>query len=497
MLVMKKIFILSIVVLSLAGCKKNFDPKFYGTLSPTTFPSNYNEYELYTMELYLPFYSKWGYGGAFAWENNFFSPEWGHLVMFDGSTDLMPVFTNWGGFWLGFTSTDFTFMKTQDRGSHFEKVRQITRATKVIDDIQKSSVLTDAQKKALIGEARMARGWTMYYLLQMYGPVPVILDAAKIGTDAEADMTRPARADFVAAIAADLRYAADNLSVTPKNYGRFNKGNALAVLMRLYLNEKDFTKAEAVGKEILPLGYKLVSDYSSLFKEGTEKNTETIWAAVCQNASPTGGFNALPYYCYPSDYVGNKIPSGWGGNSGVLTAAWSFYDSFDPADKRRQLLIAQYKAGNGVVKNRTNMSGAVIAKYADEGGAVNSVQGNDVVVTRYADVLLMLAESINENSGPTAEAIGYVNQIRQRAGIANVSASESASKNAFRDMLFMERAHELYFEGERKMDLIRMNKVQSALATVGKTPGPNYNLFPLPDYAINNSNGQLKQNPGY
>jgi len=491
---MKKIFIsLSFFVLIFSSCTSNFDPQLYGTLAPSTFPSNFSEYELYTLDLYKPFYSRWGYNGAFAWENNFFSPEWGHLIMFDGSTDLMPVFTNWGGFWQGFTSTDFTFMKTQGRGSHFEKVRFVTRATQIISDIEKATILSSDQKTALIAEAKMARGWTMYYLLHIYGPVPVILDPTKIGTDAEADLTRPTRADFVTSIESDLRYAADNLPKAPTNYGRFNKGCALTVLMRLYLNEKNFVKAESTGREILPLGYSLVNNYASLFDEATEKNSETIWAVSCQNPVTTGNFNAWPFYC-------------WGGNDGgVLSANWAFYDSFSSTDSRRQLLIPQYKMSKGSynvgedsIKTRANgLRGAVIAKYSDNGGLVNSTQGNDIVVCRYADVLLMLAEAINENSGPTPEAIGFVNQIRTRAHVAGVSASESASKDAFRDMLFIERGHELYFEGLRKMDLIRMGKVQSALTAAGKTVGPNYNVFPLPDYAVNNSNGKLKQNDGY
>ena len=491
---MKKIiFVVSIIAVLFSSCKDNFDPQLYGSLSPSTFPSTESEYRLYMMELYKPFMSKWGYS-ALSWENNFFSPEYGHLIEFDGASDLMPVYSNWGGFWEGFTTCNFAFLKTQGRSSHFEKVRFVTRATKIIDDLEKSTI-GDAPKKQLIAEARMARGWMMYYLMHMYGPVPVILDPALIGTDAEANLTRPTRDVFVQSIEADLRYAADNLPAVGEDYGRFTKGAALTVLTRLYLNEKNFTKAESTAREILPLGYKLVNDYASLFREATEVNTETIWAVSCING-PTGNFNAWGYYTYPSDYPGNKITGGWGGSTGVLSATWKFYDSFESVDVRRNLLIGEYTAKDGkTIKNRTNMNGAVIAKYADEGGALNSLQGNDIVVCRYADVLLMLGEAINENSGPTTEAVGFINQVRQRAGIGNLSSASIASKDALRDAIFIERAHELYFEGLRKQDLIRMGKWQSALAAVGKTAGPE--LFPVPEYAINNSNGQLTQTPGY
>lgn len=497
----KYILLLATAVLAISGCKKDFDPQLYGTLSPTTFPSTESEYELYTLDLYKAFQAKWGYMGM-AWENNFYSPEYGHVAEFDLSTDLMPVYTNWGGFWEAFSKTDYTSLKTQDRGSHFEKVRMVTRATKIINDLEQASVLTDLKKKALQAEARMARGWVMYYLLHMYGPVPVIMDPAQIGTDAEAVLTRPTRDVFVKYIQDDLRYAADNLPKTQDSYGRFTKGTALTVLMRLYLNEKNFVEAEKVGREILPLGYSLVSDYASLFKEATEQNSETIWAVSCTNGDK-GNFNSLDFYTYPSDYHGTKVKGGWGGNNGVFSMDWNFYDKFSANDKRRALLVATYvAASDGVVKtgqtrDRSNMAGAVIAKYADEGGGDNSLQGNDIVVCRYADVLLMLAEAINENSGPTTEAQDLLNQVRSRAGVPGILDSEKASKEAFRDALFVERGKELYLEGLRKMDLIRMNKVQSALTAAGKTVGPNYAVFPLPDYAVNNSEGQLKQNDGY
>lgn len=492
---MKKLFItLSLFISVLCSCEKDFDPKLYGVLSPSVFPLSEEDYELAMLSLYIPFQSKWGYEGQLGYQNCFFSPEYGHIVEFDASSDLMPLFRIWGGFWEGYSSGDFTFLQNQGRGSHFEKIRYVTSATQIIDRIEKSSVI-EPRKIQFLAESKMARGWIMYNLLQMYGPVPVILDPKLINTTAEADLTRPSREVFVKSIESDLRFAADNLPVIipVKDYGRFNKGCALTVLMRLYLNEKDFVRAESIGREIKSMGiYSLVNDYSGLFREATERNTETIWAVSCNNGSATGNFNALPFYCLPVNYASTKINGGW---QMVFSMNWSFYDRFEPGDKRKALLIDSYIARDGSLQTRASLPGAVIKKYPDEGGAANSEQGNDIVVCRYADVLLMLSEAINENSGPVKEAVDLLNAVRERAGASLVNVNESASKDSFRDALFIERGKELYLEGLRKMDLIRMGKWPSAMIAAGKSPGPP--LFPVPNYAITNSNGQLTQTAGY
>jgi len=149
------------------------------------------------------------------------------------STDIMPTFTLWGGHWQAVSSGNFAAMRSMDAmRHHIEKLRFITRFTRIIDDLEKATVLNESMKKQLIAEARMARGWTLFYLLHSYGPLPVIMDPAKIGTEAGTDLTRPDRSTFVQYIINDLNYAAENLPVTPADYGRFNKGIALVVLMR-------------------------------------------------------------------------------------------------------------------------------------------------------------------------------------------------------------------------------------------------------------------------
>ena len=491
----------------LSGCKKGLDQTSYGNLSPVNFPKTESDFELYTMEVYKPFGSKWGYADpSGAYQYLFHGVEYSNVQLNDATSDIMAPYPEWGGFWDLLSKADFLYMKNMSRSAHFEKVRFVTRITKIIDDLQNATTIGDAKKKQLIGEARMARGWLMYYLLTMYGPVPVILDATKINTDAEADLTRPDMATYTASIAQDLRYAADNLAKTPAEYGRFNKGLALTVLMRLYLFQKDYAKAEQVGREILPLGYTLITNYKDLFRTATEKNNETIWAV---SVDPTGdgtepkpNFNPWVYYLQPSGYPGNPGNQNHGGwvypNAPIMTT-WAFYDSFDPADKRRQSLVASYVPywGGAPTNKASGLRGAVITKYQDVDNTV--YQGNDIVVARYADVLLMLAEAINGNSGPTSEAQGFVNQVRTRAGIGNLSAGDVASKDAFATALLRERGWELYFEGFRRVDLMRFGKWNTYLQAAGKNPNPvgANGYFPIPQYALDAAKGKLTQTAGY
>ena len=486
------IFATAGLLLGTSACKNNFDPTISGVLTPDKFPTTEADYELYTLTAYKPFGSKWGYSEQ-SYQNMFFSPEYGHHLMFDISGDDFNVFTNWGGQFEGFSKGDFTFLRTQGTASHFEKVRHVSRMTQIIADLQKAKI-SDDKKKQLIAEASMSRGMTMFYLLHMYGPVPVITDPAKINTAAESDLTRPSRESYVSTVAADLDYAAANLPKAPAQYGRFNKGLALGMLMRLHLNEKNWPKAEAAGRELLTMGYSLVNDYASLFKTAGERNAETIWAVSCDAAADgnplQGNFNPWSYYCLPSDYKGIRTGGGWGPNVGVFTPTWKFYDSFDSTDKRRALMVASYKNG---ARNRTNMTGPVLVKYPDEDSP--QYQGNDLVILRYGDVLLMLAEAINNQAGPTAEAVGFVNQVRKRAGIANLPTADAASKDAFNAAILRERGWELYFEGVRKMDLVRHGKWESALKAAGKIPGPSP-YFPIPQYVLDLKEG-IEQTPGY
>ncbi|MEH0153371.1 RagB/SusD family nutrient uptake outer membrane protein [Limibacter armeniacum] len=505
---MKKIIILFLSIqLLLAGCTNDFDPVLHGNLNPENFPSTEEDFTLYTLEVYKPFGSKWGYSVPGGWQGNFHSYEYGHIFMFDGPSDLISVYENgWGAFFEAVTRGDFEYFLSQGKDtSHLPKMRFVTRITMIIDSLEKADI-DEATKLQLLAEAKLARAWVMYYLLHLYGPVPVILDASLVGTEAEWDVTRPSRETFVAAIESDLQFASDAANGLPDtawtgdNYGRFTRGFAMTLLMRLYMNERDFVKAEQVGSAITSLGYGLVTEgenpYKSLFELKTQRNSELIFSITVDAESTgdeaTGNINAWTYYCYPGDFPGEYQGGGWSSPHGVFMADWDFYDSFDSADKRKEMLVGSYDGTWGETRDRTNMNGAVIVKYPEDVNNPGGFQGNDIVIARYSDVLLMLAEAINENSGPTAEAIALVNQVRNRAGLEDLTAAETTDKATFNDAILRERSWELFFEGVRKMDLIRHGKWESSLQANGKQNA--HQLLPIPLFGLDMG---IQQNDGY
>ncbi len=500
---MKKLFVLFTFVFVLIGCDDDFDPALYGTLSPNNFPQTEEDYFLYTMEAYKPFGSKWGYNipnASNSYRDNFHAYEFGHLYMFDGPSDNLAIYVNgWGGFFEAVTRANFDFFATQDISrSHLSKVSFVTQLTQIIADLEVAPI-SDESKLLLQAEARTSRAWLMYYLLHLYGPVPVILDASEIGTDAEWDVTKPSRADYVSAMVSDLEFATDPANGLPDIswdsddfYGRFTRGFALTLLMRVQMNERNFTDAEEIGREITGLGYGLVTSgsnpYKSLFEVSTQRNAENIFAVTVDHTSDgvaqNGNINAWTYYCYPGDYPGVYQNGGWSNPQGVFMAHWDFYDSFDPNDLRLEMFDASYNSTSNDLRDRTNLNGAVVLKYPENIENPGAFQGNDIIIARYADVLLMLAEAINENNGgPTAEAIGLVNQVRNRSNVSDLLPASTSDLNAFNAAILEERGKELFFEGVRKMDLIRHDQWEERLAARGKQN--DHEILPIPIWALN------------
>lgn len=498
----------------LGSCEGNFDAQIYGKLSTTSFPTTADEYEEYMLSSYLPFQNKWSYtwgdGNNFPW----YEPVDGVYHGFDMCTDQEAEWNiaNNKQYWTDMTRCYFENLKTISKNSssgtnHFEKIRDVSRMTKIIGDLEAATSLTDTKKSALLGEVRLLRGLMMYYLLHYYGPVPVILDPALIGNlEAESNLVRPSLKEMTEFITNDFLYAIDNAPEKQSEKGRVTADYARFCLMRHYLNEgahmngyyENAYNLYAQFKGNYSLFVKGTNPYIDQFKQANNWNSEVIMALSVDPKSTggntAGSFNcfmvySLPKDCAATDGNGNPTPflagKGWGQ---YLNVSKQFYDTYEENDLRKASVITSYYSTNykSMVTSDdigSKWSGFILNKYPIE---VNSqYQPGNIPLARWADVLLMYAEAdVRKSNSVTSSAINCVNQVRHRAGLGDLPNSATSSVAAFMDALITERGHELLFEGCRKIDLIRFNRYYTTMSAFGESRTPTSQYVPIADYAV-------------
>lgn len=515
-----KIFqILIGVTLLFSSCENDFDPHIYGALIPENYPSTEAEYESYTMTCYTPFTTTWVYNiGSGGNQHGFYIPEGGVLRMFEATSDAMaPWKTGWGGQWLQLSMANFTDCVYYWRGgvgdnnpNHFQKLAEITRFTQIIGTLEKAAedVMTETKKNNLLGEARLCRGLMMYYMLHIYGPLPAILNPDDVFDDSKLEgMERPTLQQMTEWITSDMEFAVANMAESTAEKGRYTRDYARVCLMRHYLNEGSYMqgyyqKALDLYQQLKGGGYKLYTQgdipYIDLFKNANKFNSEIIMAVSCSetaDGSPkSGNFNPLMMLAVPSDAArldenGQSTPfnlqgGGWGQNFNV---APKFYDTYDSADDRKKVILADYWSTKGYRVSASNLGsnwdGYIINKFPVE--TATPFQGTDIPLARWADVLLMFAEAEvrNSNGIPSTDAVAAVNEVRHRAGLGDLPAASISSAEAFLDAILIERGHEFLYEGLRKIDLIRFNKY-ARMTFKSKGVSPSHQYMPLPNYAI-------------
>ena len=521
---MKKIFVPLMTLAALfvlASCEKNFDPKIYGTLSTTNFPATTADFESELMLCYTPYTTKWSHSISVQ-QHQFYGGEGPIWRMFDCTTDeCAPVLhLNWGNAWLRLTQCAFSYYETQSRNynsgsvSYYGGTRDITRFTQIIGEFRDAdeSILPAAKKKQFEAEARICRGLMMYYLLHIYGPLPLILDPALVGDDeAESKLVRPTLDEMSQWIYDDFDYAVQNAPERQSEQGRYTADYARFLLMRHCLNEGShmsgwYQKAYDLKSQFTG-GYKLFTDpgdsgnpYVELFRTKNDFSCEDIMEVSC-SSGPTGSdsegnFNAWYFYIASGNHSVRTDPDGnpnWNSKA-CSTAPWgqcwnvdpNFWDTYEEGDLRRDVIVDQiYYRGVGWIGRKEVgdlWDGFIINKYPHEESA-NQYQSNDVPLARWADVLLLFAEAaVRKGNSVPAEAIAAVDEVRARAGLPGLSADKTATVEAFLDALLLERGHEMLYEGCRKIDLIRFGKYYQTMSALGRTPESEY--WPIPNALV-------------
>ena len=346
----------------------------------------------------------------------------------------------------------------------------ISRANIVLNRIE--NIDMDASLKSrLKGEALFLRSFYYYNLAVLFGNIPLILN--ETASVAEGNEHRQvAAAEVYSQIATDLIDAEAGLpDKASATNGRATKGAAATLLAKVYLTKGEASNAETALRRVLTYGYTLVNDYSLLWGVENEYNSESIFEVDFQ-----GGLSNQ----------GNQFTNQF---HGILSQAVTSGHRNIP----EQDLIDAYETGD--LRFAASIDGVVNGVntgYTIKFGTTNSYNDDDAPnnwpVFRYADVLLMLAEAIGESD----EAYGFINQVRNRAGLAPIDAT---TPGTFVDKLLHERRVELAFENHRWPDLLRMNKAESVMTAQGKNINGKF-LYAIPQREID-LNSNFLQNSGY
>lgn len=364
----------------------------------------------------------------------------------------------------------------------------INKANAVIDHVPGIDMPDTQLRARVVGEAKFLRALHYFELVRFFGGVPLKLHETA-GLD-NLSLPRSTAAQVYDQIIADLKDAAQSLPTTyaPSDRGRATKGAALTLLGKAYLQKAatgvgtsaDFQTAADYFKQVIALGvYSLDNNFASLFDGTNEASPEIIFAV--QNAPIAGAGGQLGKYM-----VGSKWPYGGATGQNAFQAELPWFNAWSDTDKRKAgSLMLSWTDKSGKVIPWGTSSSAVSAygstgpfprKYVDINSQGSGLDGIDYIVLRYADVLLSLAEAQNNVSGATSEAVGYVNQVRARAGLPALTAT---SKPDLQDKILTERRYEFFAEGQGLFDSQRFWDIAKARIQASIDLAPTLNKSPL------------------
>jgi starch-binding outer membrane protein, SusD/RagB family len=389
--------------------------------------------------------------------------------------------------------------------------RIINRANVVLDRVPAIN-MDPALRTRLLGEAHFLRALAYFDLVRAFGDVPLIdheiksLDGLRV--------SRTPAAQVQALIVSDLQAAVTALpaSYSGSELGRVTSGAAQALLAKVYLTAKDWSNAAQLAGQVMASGrYALLPNWKDNFQIATKiVNSESIFEINYDGVLDPGSGSVHTLFSLPSGFPG-------GDAYGLMTVAPSLQALFAAADKRGlhgTFITSPYVDALGDTVTWADPPaklGPAFHKYLDETDFENmhtrawAKQANDWIVLRYADVLLMYAEAVNEGGTATAgTAEAALNLVRVRAGIATVSG---LAQSVFRDSVRLERRREFVFEGQRWFDLARWGVLDAAIraktaelhgidSLETSVHGIKGSLLPIPQSELN-INPNLTQNPGW
>lgn len=370
----------------------------------------------------------------------------------------------------------------------------ISRANVVLEKVPEIE-MDSALRQQILGEAYFLRGLFYFNLVRLFGDVPLITKPVSTElNDEEVYVTRTAVDSVYEQVISDFSKAAAGC---PKLYyqgadkGRATRGAALGMLAKACLTQKKWADAADACEQVMALGvYGLWDDYTDNFKDARRNGKESVFAAQFYSGVTSQNnqivISGLPYIQGVFD-VGVEI----------MLPTDDLLNSFETGDYRKEATFFErywYDTFDPHIFKHWDQD----AYEADE----TAQCGSNFDIMRYAEILLMYAEALNELNGPGAEAYAAINEVRARARNGNPDVLpdlQGLSQDDFRDAVLKERRVEFVNEGIRWYDLVRTgNLITFVKRAKGDKANPQlFNLvFPIPQRELDN-NPNLTQNPNY
>ncbi len=400
----------------------------------------------------------------------------------------------------------------------------IYRANQVLENVPNIGFEDAALKNRILGEAHFLRGLYLFHAVNMFKNVPV-------PTKIAAFYPQKTEAEGWAQVIADFKAAAELLPVShpdANNKGRATKGAALGYMGKAYLFTKDFPNAKIAFKQVIDLGvYSLMANYRDNFTDTNENNAESLFEV--QFSRSAGGVD-LGW--------GGAPQSGWGKTSARaitygprafgwtdVQPTWTLFNEYklektitNTDDPRLDATMFYNKPGGMQLYgqnfatfyagNPGDLNDLFCRKYQNSDGAYANEfdwrSGINERLLRYADILLMYAECLNETND-TPGAYTYIQMVRNRVGLPNLATVKPNMTQAqMREQIGHERFLEFPLEGHRFDDIRRWGWLQdpAKLAWL-KSRDVEFNsyaagreFFPIPQLEMDNNPGTA-QNDGY
>tara|TARA_R110002096_G_scaffold11066_2_gene41284 strand:- start:2710 stop:4143 length:1434 start_codon:yes stop_codon:yes gene_type:complete len=373
----------------------------------------------------------------------------------------------------------------------FNLVSQSNNILSRIDDVDMGTQIRNQIK----GEALFLRAFGYFNLVRTFGPVPIVDIAFRSpGEIAAYDMTRKPEEAVYQIIEADLNQATSLLTgVEELGKSRASSAAAMTLLGKVYLTRMDYSNAETALKGVVESSaFSLESDYKRLFTNGNDELSESIFEIKYMSGN-LGVGNGFSSTFTPARFDMDIFPNQMQGSGRILPTP-EMSEAYEAGDLRRPASIGDSVRviSGGYEKELYGL------KFVDFTTGVQGDGGINFTALRYADVLLMYAEALNQN-GKQDEAMVYLNMVRERAGLTEVSGLDQAALTA---ALAQERRVELFLEGHRWFDLVRTGKLLTEMNAYFERNNLNFEvqayktIMPIPLREID-INPSLGQNTGY